>query len=80
MFNVIIAQQIVYQDESLTLIPKSQWFLVEVQRYTRLLTKRESRQHIPTHSFVDLHSDAAGAGIAQYKDWDHQFLHIEDAC
>lgn len=26
-----------------------------------------SRQHIPVLSFIDLHSDAAGAGIAEYK-------------
>ena len=50
--------------------PTSQWLFVEVQRIPRLPYKRIPRQHTPSYFLIDLHSDAAGAGIAQLTKWD----------
>ena len=44
--------------------PTSQWLFVEVQMIRRLPYKRMPRQQTPPHFLIDLHSVAAGAGIA----------------
>ena len=44
--------------------PTSQWLFVEVQMIRRLPYMQMPRQQIPPHFLIDLHLDAAGAGIA----------------
>ena len=43
----------------------------------RLPYKQMSRQQIPPHFLIDLHSDAAGVGIAQFMNWNTNFYTLK---